>query len=158
MWSVSTFMIYGPLLIKTSLAKFASWKIFQTVKPSPVLTDRSWCSDAPLTLHIVLHQLSELAERIVCNQYWVIYWTQDVVFLHQSLYLSQIVSVIRITHYGLDVAESSLTNHRLARRFLPSENLRKPSFPKVASLKNFENLCFKGWVLKNLYKTLVPKV
>ena len=59
---------------------------------------------------------------------------------------------------GLDVGEPSLTNHRLTRRFLTSENLWKPLFPKVASLKNFEKLCFKGWVSKNLQKTFVPKV
>ena len=46
--------------------------------------------------------------------------------------------------HTLDVGEPSMTNHRSARRVLPSENLLTHSFPKVASLKSFENLRFKG--------------
>ena len=59
---------------------------------------------------------------------------------------------------SVDVGEPSLMNHRSARRFLSSENIRKLSFPKVASLNDFEKLFFEGWLLKNICKTFIPKV
>ena len=43
-------------------------------------------------------------------------------------------------------------------RFLTSKDLWRPLFPKVVSVKDFENLRFKGWVLKILCKTFVSKI
>ena len=54
----------------------------------------------------------------------------------------------------LDVGEPSLTNHRSAWRFLPSENLWNPSFFMVPSIKKTVSKS----VFKNLYKTIVLKV
>ena len=54
--------------------------------------------------------------------------------------------------------QPSSTNHRSARRFLPSENLWKPLFPKVASLKKtLKTFVRKVEFLKNFVKPLLRR-
>ena len=65
------------------------------------------------------------------------------------------LQLVVATHlFLLDLGEPSLTNHRLARRFLPLENHRKPLISKI----DFFKTSFCRLIFKNLCKTFVPKV